>query len=234
MKKVNEIEVKEYDIVPPDSVVVDLGNVPIEQLRKALEKKEKKERAAQQREKKEYEISRNETVIDLSQEALELHELLHDFKTRVQKDIEEQSVKLAQYGEIRSSSKGGFQIKSDNEFYRIRRTRDTKPTWDERSNKAVELIKNFLQDTVKKRAEKEFNLIMGFLEKNKEGDLEYQKVMMLLSHSDNYTDPRWIEGLRLLRESYKVVLKGFGYYFDQKNSEGKWESISLNFSSITL
>lgn len=234
MTKANEIEVHDYEIVPPDGVVVDLGDVPVEQLRKALAKADAKAKKTQERKRKKYEEQRNEKVCELAWEAFLLHEKLKIFKQKVHDTMEDQSVKLAEYGEIRSNSKGGFQLKSDQNDYRIRRTRDTQPTWDERSNKAVELIKEFLQDAVKKRAEKEFNLIMSFLEKNQAGDLEYQKVMMLLSNQDNYDDPRWKEGLRLLRESYKVVLKGFGYYFDSKNADDKWEAVSLNFSSITL
>ncbi|WP_027394201.1 DUF3164 family protein [Aquimarina latercula] len=232
MKDVNEIEVHDPTVVPPAVGVLDLGNVSASQLREALEKAETKEKAAQQRKRKAYEEKRHEKVITLIKEAQELQEVLKQFKEKVQLEMDSQATDLAEYGGIRSNSKGGFQIKSKDDLYRIRRTRDTQPTWDERSNKAVELLKDFLHDTVKKRAEKEFNVMMAFLEKNQAGDLEYQKVMTLLSCEDNYNDPRWKEGLRLLKESYQVVLRGFGYYFDQKNSEGKWESILLNFSSI--
>lgn len=234
MSKLNEIEVHDYDIVSPNGVVVDLGAIPADQLRAALAKADAKAKKTQDRKRKKYEKERHENVCSLMTEAMLLHQELQNFKQKVHQTMEEQALELAAYGEIRSNSKGGFQVKSNGDQYRIRRTRDTQPTWDERSNKAVELIKDFLQDTVKKRAEKEFNLIMSFLEKNKAGDLEYQKVMMLLTHQDNYSDPRWSEGLRLLRESYKVVLKGFGYYFDIKNEDEKWEAVSLNFSSISV
>jgi hypothetical protein len=56
--------------------------------------------------------------------------------------------------------------------------------------------------------------------------------MVLLQHENNFDDTRWIEGLRLLRESYSNVLKGYGYLFKEKGKDGKWKTITLNFSSL--
>ncbi|CAA0254936.1 DUF3164 family protein [Tenacibaculum maritimum] len=234
---IRNIEVIDPVIITPNTdkmstPEINLENISTEQLRAALEKKEAKAIAEQKRKKRAYEQKRNKTVLSLATEAQELSELLADFKERVQSCMEVQATSLAEYGEMRSNSKGGFSIRDEKETYKVRRTRETNPTWDERSDKAIALIKDFLHDAVKKRAEQEFNLIMSFLEKNTQGDLEYPKVMMLLSHENNYKDERWREGLRLLRESYKIVLKGFGYYFEKKDNQDKWETIPLNFSSL--
>lgn len=203
-----------------------------DELRAHLKRVEAKERAEQKRKKTEYEANRNHTVTVLLEQAMELHKNLKVFKGLVEEKMDEQAIKLNEYGLMRGNSKGGFSITNEADTFRIRRLRETNPTWDERSAKGVELIKDFLHDAVKKRAEKEFNLLMSFLEKNHAGDLEYQKVMILLSHEESYYDPRWKEGLRLVKESYKVVLKGFGYQFEIKTPEGKWETMSLNFSSL--
>jgi len=202
------------------------------EIREHLHRVEAKEKKAQQKKRNEYEAKRDHTVVSLTENALGLFKELSLFKVLVQEEMDEQALRLNEYGLMRGNSKGGFSITNEADTYRIRRTRDTSPTWDERSTKGVSLIKEFLDDAIKKRAFKEYTLIMDFLEKNKQGDLEYQKVMMLLRREDNYNDPRWKEGLRLLKESYKIVLKGFGYYFERKTSDGKWESISLNFSSL--
>ena len=62
--------------------------------------------------------------------------------------------------------------------------------------------------------------------------MEYGRVMNLLKHEDKYDDPRWLEGLRLLKDSYSNHLKGFGYEFKTRGTNGKWYNIVLNFSSI--
>lgn len=103
---------------------------------------------------------------------------------------------------------------------------------DERSTKALELIHAFLYDTVKKRDKDLFEMLIGFLVKNKKGDLDYASVMNLLSHETRFDDPRWKEGLRLLKQSYSNFLKGYQYDFEKQNEEGKFERIELNFSAL--
>ena len=63
--------------------------------------------------------------------------------------MEKHREKLNEYGKIRSNSKGGFSLMHSDKTIRIKRRRDTQPTWDERSTKALELIHAFLYDTVK-------------------------------------------------------------------------------------
>ena len=94
------------------------------------------------------------------------------------------------------------------------------------------MIKEFLHDTVKKRDIKLFDILISFLEKNKAGDLEYNRVFSLLQHEDKFDDPRWVEGLKMLKESYSVRMRGYGYEFKQLDGEGKWDNLVLNFSSI--
>jgi ribosomal protein L31E len=145
--------------------------------------------------------------------------------------MENQALKLAEYGKIRGNSKGGFTVTNSDDTMRITRRRDTEPAWDERSTKAVQLIKDFLSDTIKKRDVKLYEILIGFLEKNGKGDLEYSSVMNLYSHEDKFEE-RWKEGLRLIKQSFSNHFKGYGYEFKFKEEDGKWQNIILNFSSL--
>ncbi len=204
----------------------------VEQLKQMLAKTEKKERKQREAKKKQYELDRDASIIEMFDLGLEAHNLLLKLKNLCHTKMNHQSLKLAEYGAIRGNSKGGFSITTNNGNIRIRRRRDTQPVWDERSIKAVDLLKDFLGDVVKKRAEKEYTLLMSFLEKNQDGDLEYAKVMLLLQNEHNYDDPRWVEGLALLKESYQIHLKGYGYEIQSKDASGKFQTLKLNFSSI--
>lgn len=146
--------------------------------------------------------------------------------------MEEHAVKLAHYGKLRSNSKGGFSITTENGALRVTRRRDTEPVWDERAAKAVELIKDFLGDTIKKRDIDTYEVLMTFIERNEKGDLEFARVMDLFKHESRFEDERWQEGLRLIKQSYGNHLKGYGYEFKRKAADGKWDNILLNFSSL--
>jgi tRNA/tmRNA/rRNA uracil-C5-methylase (TrmA/RlmC/RlmD family) len=237
MKDINEIEVIDPQIVTHNNNdmnnTVDLSKVSAEDLKKALAQKEKAEKQAQERAKKEYETSRDNDMLDLMQDAKFVSETLKKFKNKAHEVLERHAQKLAEYGKIRSNSKGGFSLKNTTGTSKIRRRRDTLPSWDERSEKALELIKDFLHDTIKKRDQKLFEILYSFIARNKAGDLEYAKVMNLLTHEDKYDDPRWLEGLKLIKESYSNHLKGYQYDFEVLNEDtGKYSRLDLNFSSI--
>lgn len=204
----------------------------IEELEAMLAKKKSARKKKEERERLAYEKSRDEMIEILLETASDLAGKMSQFKEGCHSALNGHQLKLEEYGKIRSSSKGGFSLTHSDGTMRVVRTRDTEPTWDERATKAVDLIKSFLQDKIKHQDKKLFEILMGFLERNKKGDLEYSKVFGLLKHRDKYDDERWVEGLRLLEQSYSTSLKGYGYLFQRKGSEGKWVSMTLNFSAL--
>ena len=211
---------------------VDITKLSTKELEDLLKKRKAKEAQKLQAEKEAYEKNRDQVVTNIFTTANALFRELGEFKQYCHIEMENQAVKLSEYGKIRGNSKGGFTVTNSDDTMRITRRRDTEPAWDERSVKAVELIKDFLSDTIKKRDIKLYEILIGFLAKNSKGDLEYSSVMNLYSHEDKFDDPRWKEGLRLIKESFSNHFKGFGYEFKSRGEDGKWENIILNFSSL--
>jgi hypothetical protein len=203
-----------------------------QQLEELLKKRKADEKLKLERERKAYEKNRDKVVSNIITTAKNIHKELVEFKQYCHIEMEQQGEKLAEYGKIRSNSKGGFSVTNTEDDFRVTRRRDTEPVWDERSVKAVELIKSFLGDTIKKKDTDTYEVLMTFLERNKNGDLEYSRVMDLLQHENRWEDERWKEGLRLIKQSFSNHLKGFGYEFKTKGEDGKWNTLLLNFSSL--
>lgn len=204
----------------------------IEQLEARLRRMKDDDKKKKEKARKDYITKRDTITENIITTAKQLFTELSEFKTYCHVNMDEQAKSLAEYGELKSTSKGGFSITNSEGDMRVTRRRDTEPTWDERSLKAIELIKEFLGDTIKKRDIKLFEILMSFLERNDKGDLEYSRVMDLYKHEDKFDDPRWKEGLRLIKESYSSHLKGFGYEFKVKGDDGKWKSLLLSFAGI--
>jgi hypothetical protein len=202
------------------------------ELRDLLKKKEADDAKKLETEKLAYERNRDIVVDKILTTAKTLARELSEFKQFCHIEMDNQAVALSNYGKIRSNSKGGFSITNTDDTMRVTRRRDTEPVWDERSTKAVELIKDFLGDTIKKRDIELYEILLGFLERNQKGDLEYGRVMDLYKHEGKFDDPRWKEGLRLIKESFSNHLKGFGYEFKFKDENGKWQNLLLNFSGV--
>lgn len=202
------------------------------ELEQMLAKRKREEHIARVKEENEYEEKKHAVVNSLTQEAIQLFTALTNFKEKVHTEMDAQKERLDHFGKIRTNSKGGFSIENEDKTLKVSRIRQTTPKWDEKSKKAVELISDFLRDTVKKRDLKMFDILMSFIEKNEKGDLEYSRVMDLISHEDKFDDERWHEGLRLIKNSYSLDFRGYSYLFKAKNQEEKWDTLNLNFSSL--
>lgn len=210
-----------------------------EQLEKMLAETKAKEKAEKQAEKKrrekerqDYEASRDSKVLEMMEMARNLNIMMAEFKLKCHDVFDEHKEILNQYGTIKSNSKGGFSLQHSNGEIKIARVLATQPQWSEVSMKGVEILKNFLVNTVKKRDLKIFELLFAFLQKNKHGDLEYSRVMELLKHQDTFEEPEWLEGLKLLKEGYSIAQRGYHYTFHEKDEHGTMNPVSLNFSSI--
>ncbi|NJN27177.1 MAG: DUF3164 family protein [Cyclobacteriaceae bacterium] len=210
----------------------DVNELSVQELENMLASRKEALRIAREKERADYEKDRDKKIADIMQEAIRLQNQIAFFKQKCHEIMDEQAAKLEAYGAIRGNSKGGFSITNAEGKLRVTRRRDTMPYWDERATKGVEFIKEFLHSFVKKRDKKLFEILISFLEKNNAGELEYSKVMHLMRHEDKFTDPKWQEGLALIKEGYMVTMKAYGYEFRKMTGDGKWENIGLNFSSI--
>lgn len=208
----------------------------LEQMLAEQKAKEKAEKAAEkkrrEKERQDYEASRDSKVLEMMQMARNLNIMMAEFKLKCHDVFDEHKEILNQYGAIKSNSKGGFSLQHSNGEVKIARVLATQPQWSEVSMKGVEILKNFLVNTVKKRDLKIFELLFAFLQKNKHGDLEYSRVMELLKHQDTFEEPEWLEGLKLLKEGYSIAQRGYHYTFHEKDEHGTMNPVSLNFSSL--
>jgi hypothetical protein len=209
-----------------------INELSTEEMETVLKHKRRIEAERQEKERRAYEAERDTDMGELIALALDIENQSYLLKQLTHSKMEKHQEMLNNYGKIRSNSKGGFSLMHSDKTIRIKRRRNTQPIWDERSTKALELIHAFLYDTVKKRDKDLFEMLMGFLVKNKKGDLDYASVMNLLNHENRFEDSRWKEGLRLLKQSYSNFLKGYQYDFEKQNEEGKFERIELNFSAL--
>jgi hypothetical protein len=205
-------------------------DLTVEELEQMLQEKKAAETAKRAKERELYELERTTFVNKVFGEAVAYNEIMRDFKNNLHKEFVKWEERLNEYGGIRSNSKGGFSLVSADGQKKVTRIRATKPEWDERSKKGEALIIAFLSDKIKD--EKIHKLVMSFLERNEQGELEYARVMNLLNMKSDFDDERWLEGLTLMQESYSLNLRAYNYLFKQLDETGKWRNVDINFSSI--
>jgi len=205
-----------------------------DQLKAELLKREKDEKVEKQRRKEEYEKERNAMVVEMVEEATELENLLLQFKRRSLQRIEAFRERAHRYGDIRSHSKGGFRLRNSETQEVVSLDRNSVPEYDERANMAEDLIKDFLQDAIKKKDQQTYRTISALMERNKKGDFTPGRIASLMKVRDNYSDERWIKAMQLFEESFMVRDISYSVSFLRKDAMGKDAAICLTFASLPV
>ncbi len=211
--------------------VTQLSAADLESLLRAKQKEEKEKKA---KERDAYEASRDELVAELVQRAQVLHIQMRQFKQYAIDALEEFRERANAYGDIRSNSKGGFGLRHRNNGQMVSLDRNTVPEYDERAAMAEALLKEFLEDKVKKRDLATYRTIMALMERNKQGDLTVSRVASLLKVKDNYDDERWIKAMELFEESFRIREISYSVSFYKKDNMQKDQAITLTFASIPV
>jgi len=213
---------------------VDLSKLTTDELQELLKKKQKEEKEKRLREKQEYEAKRDLLVTSLIDRAKVLHNQMKDFKQYAIDTLEAFREEANAYGDIKKTSKGGFSLRHSETQELVSLDRNTIAEYDERASMAEGLIKEFLEDKVKKRDQQTFRMVTALLERNKQGDFTPGRIASLLKVKDNYEDPRWVKAMQLFEESYRVRDISYSVSFFRKNAMDKDEAITLTFASIPV
>ena len=210
----------------------NLENLSSADLEKLLAEKKKQEKEQRQKLKLEYEAKRDAMVSKMVALAIEQHKKLKEFKEQAMAQVEEFRELTKTYGDIKSNSKGGFGLRTKDQKYMMVLDRNTKPEYDERAGMAEQLLKEFLEDKVKKHDLKVYRTISALMERNKKGDYTPARIASLLKIKDNYDDHRWTKAMELFEESFQNRTVSMSLSFYMKDETGKDQLISLSFPSL--
>lgn len=204
-----------------------------EELDALLEKRRQEKKEAERLARQSYEELRDALVREFVHKAIKLNRDMVALKNEVITRIEEFRQAAQQYGDIRSNSKGGFGLRTSDGNFLLSYERNTKSYYDERAQLAEELLKEFLEDKVKKRDLKAYRTIISLLTRNKKtGDFNPVSINSLMTIQDNYDDERWHRAMKLFRESYQNTLISMSVSFYRKDDQNKDQLIPLTFASL--
>lgn len=197
-----------------------------------LAEAKKREKSEYAEKKKQYEAYRDKMVREMVSEAEELNKKLAAAKAKWMNGLKKFMEKARKYGDVRSNSKGGYSLRTSDSKKLVVYEHNSKPEYDERADMAENLLREFLEDMVKKADKKSYNVIVSLMSRNKRGDFNTSRINSLLSIKDNYDDERWQRAMKLFEESYnnRIISNSVSFYKQDEN--GKDQHISLNLTSL--
>lgn len=199
-----------------------------EQFELEYARRKKEAQQKKQEQKSAYESLKAETITKLSKKAMNLNELLTNFKDEAFGDMQTLYALLQEYSSRHADGKGNFSI--ENQDYRISYKRQGKPTFDERSIQAEKHIVDFLDK--KYSADQDTKDLIHSLLERKNGDLDVNLIQKLYQMEDRFDDQNWKRGIELLKESYSYCHSKDYIRFERKTENGEWKTIVLQFSKI--
>lgn len=204
-----------------------------DELEALLAKRKEEERERIQKARTDYEKFVEKATSQIVRKAIGLSKHITNFYNNTTTELEALRDKLNEYGEIKSTSKGGFMRKTKDGNHKVVYRFTQGGDWDERGEKAEGLLKDFLNDFVRKRDLKMFKVVSALLERNKEGKLEYSRVQSLYQLESEFDDPRWKEAIRLFKEGFQPTKSKMRIEIHKRDEKsGKWEPIPLNLSNF--
>ncbi|RKE02334.1 DUF3164 family protein [Marinifilum flexuosum] len=212
---------------------MDVKELSKEELKAELERREAKEKKDAEKAKQKYEGNRDDLVKKMCSAALYIHQMMKEFKSESIQKLDAFYEQAKAYGDVRSTSKGGFSLRTSDGEYKVSYDRNTQADYDERADIAEQQLREFLKHMVKKRDKDSYELITLLLERGKSGKFNPANINQLIKEENRFNDPRWVKAIQLFKESHEVRLIAYSVSFYTKNADtGKDEVIKLSLPSI--
>lgn len=170
-----------------------LEHLTDEQIEAAYKQRKKLKQEQLEKKMAAYSDMKNELVIKLVDEALELERKIAEVHERMMNELGAFREVMAEYGELPKRSKGGFSIEDEKFEKRVRLRYRALSEFDERSELAEAHFRSFFERTLKGKDENVFDMLMQLLER-KQGKLEASRAMQILKFKDRYDDVDWLKG----------------------------------------
>ncbi|WP_111861229.1 DUF3164 family protein [Acinetobacter sp. CFCC 10889] len=137
---------------------------------------------------------------------------------------------LQQFDVHLGGNKGNITLYSfDGQFKIIRQIQDTL-RFDERLQAAKILIDECIQSWSESSNDHIKTLILDAFQVDKEGKISTGRVLGLRRH--NFDDPKWLQAMDAIAESINIVDSKRYVRFYERDEDGKYQAISLDFANV--
>ena len=176
-------------------------------------------------------VERDAVVTSLIGKVKATRQMLKDFKAVAFGDIEAFiDLSLEQYGAHVAGNKGNITLYSfDGQFKIVRQIQDS-IRFDERLQAAKVLIDECIQSWSVGSNDHIKTLINDAFQVDREGKISTGRVLGLRRHKID--DPKWIKAMEAIGDSINIVDSKSYVRFYERDKDGKYQPISLDFASV--
>lgn len=215
--------------------VVDLATLTPTQLKELSKEIRQREQKAKMAQKESYEKLRNDFIDETKTNLKGIVGIVEEFNSWLRGQSDAFFEIYKEYGMIKRETQGGFTV--EHEGFKIEVQQKKYKSFDERANMAAERLIEFLRDWINSSENGSSNpiykLAMTLLERNRQGEFDYQSISKLYALEDEFNNPEYGEIMTLFKESNVVEKMAIKYYFYEKDERAsKWNKIEPSFNRM--
>ena len=207
---------------------IDLTQLSDEQFEAEMKRREQEKQKKANEQREAYDALKTETVVTLSDIAKAFSKDLKEFKTNSFEAMQTMYAMLQEYSSRYADGKGNFRLEVGD--YRVSYRRQGRATFDEKAYQAEKHIIDFINSKFSNEKDTK-DFIMAMLERKK-GELDINLIQKLYAMEDRFDDENWKKGISLLKESYQYSHSKDYILFEERNANGDWQNINLQFSNL--
>lgn len=193
---------------------------------------EKKRKASERREA--YESLRAGFMFEIRNMVLPLVSDVKAFHEFIEKNATTFRDIMREYGQLKTDAQLTYTLDDGNFRFAVKSNKVK--SFDERADIAasrlIDYLKAYVQHSEKGTEDGMYQLAMTLLERNKQGDLDYQSISKLYALESKF-DEEYSSIMKLFQESNVVYKTAINYYFYQKReSDGVWIKLEPSFNRL--
>lgn len=177
---------------------------------------------------------KDELVEKFIQKALEMQELLKQFKTEAFEEVDSYFDMLLQnYGmDVKKrSKKGNFTLENFAGTAQIKVAVNDTISFDEKLSIAKTKIDECLHELTKNASPEIKTLITKAFEVDKKGNVNAKKILALKSYDISH--PLWVEAMAIIDESIEIVSsKSYIRFYKRDEATQEYKQITLDFAGV--
>ncbi|MGJ1327614.1 DUF3164 family protein [Sphingobacterium sp. UBA5980] len=207
------------------------SELTLDEIQALLAQKKDETASEKQKAREAYESLRDENVSALVERAMKLHAELAAFKSKTFEDIDTLYKLLQEHSSRHQNGKGNVTLDTSDGRFRVVFKRSDNTRFDERATQAEAHILDFVSNRWGNKDDADSKFIKKLLER-KNGKLDKNKVLDMISMKDNYNDPHWQKGIDLLQESIVPDTTRFYVEYYVRSEFDEWLPVVLNYAKL--
>jgi hypothetical protein len=178
---------------------------------------------------KEIDLARDEFVREVVAQATDVSDILDQFKKKVSGDMQAfLELSAEKYGADLGGARGNLSLTSYDGRYKVLRAVSDRIDFDERLQIAKELVDDCLREWSKAAGPELRTLVEGAFQVDKKGRINVKRILDLRNHKIEH--PAWKRAMDAIGDAVTVVGSCTYYRIYERDDEGNYNQISLDFS----